>query len=297
MFLGSLILWLALKHYVRDLGRGLRQGRGLGLGCGGGLGRGLGRGRYLGIGLVRGLDHKGIKMAKREFILFISDLQAPAMHPDTVTFLRATVKKYGKPTRVIQIGDEADQEALNEYGKNPDLPSDGYEIDETIRTLRPIYKMFPRVDLLYSNHVLRARRKAHKAGLSQKRFKEWREVIHAPRNWRWYKSLLLRTCIGQTVFVCHGRSANGLQLAKEMGCSVVQGHYHTKYCIEYTSNPANLNFSLQVGCSIHTKHAAFNYDAENVKRPIIGHAAIINGFPKLLPMLLDKRGRWTGVVP
>jgi len=234
---------------------------------------------------------------KREFILFISDLQAQAMHPDTAAFLRAVLRKYGKPTRVIQIGDEADQEALNEYGKNPDLPSDGDEIDATIRALRPIYKMFPRVDLLYSNHVLRARRKANKAGLSKKRFREWREVIDAPRNWRWYKGLFLRTILGQNVFVCHGRASNGLQLAKEMGCSVVQGHYHTKYCIEYTSNPAHLNFSLQIGCSIHTKHPAFDYDAENVKRPIIGHAAIINGFPILLPMLLNKKRRWTGVVP
>lgn len=236
-------------------------------------------------------------MAKREFILFISDLQAPAMHRDTVPFLKALCKKYGKPTKVIQIGDEADQEALNEYGKNPDLPSDGDEIESTIRTLRPIYNLFPKVDLLYSNHVLRARRKARKAGLSKRRFKEWREVIEAPRGWRWYKSLYLTTSLGTTVFICHGRSSNGLQLAKELGSSVVQGHYHTKYGIEYTSNPAKLNFSMQIGCSIDTRHEAFEYDSENVKRPIIGHGAIINGFPKLLPMLLDKRGRWTGVVP
>ena len=233
----------------------------------------------------------------REFVLFVSDLQAPAVHRDTMPFLRAVCRKYGRPTRVVLIGDEADQHALNEYGTDPDLPADGAEILATKRALRPFFEEWPQADILSSNHVLRAQRRAKKAGLSSQRFRPWSEVIGAPRLWRWHKSLVLRTKAGNDVFVCHGKSKNGLRLAEQLGMCVVQGHWHTKFCIEYTSNPARLNWSMQVGCSIDSAHPAFEYDAENVARPIIGHGAIVDGFPRLLPMLLDKKRRWTGRVP
>ena len=38
-------------------------------------------------------------MSKRKFILCISDLHVPVIHPDTLPLLRAMAKKYGKPTR------------------------------------------------------------------------------------------------------------------------------------------------------------------------------------------------------
>lgn len=233
---------------------------------------------------------------KSEFIFIISDEQAPAQHVDRLAFYKALIRKYGKPSWVVHVGDEVDQEALNEYGKNPDLPGDGDELALAQRALQPLFSLFSRVDLLESNHVLRAKRKAARVGLSEKRLRPWGSVIGAPKGWTWHKSLILPTKGGQ-VFFCHGKSKNGLKLVKEMGMSVVQGHYHTEFGIQYTSNPKSLNFSLQVGCMINTKHPAFAYDAENVARPIIGCAGIINGFPKLFPMLLDKRGRWVGVVP
>ena len=39
------------------------------------------------------------------------------------------------------------------------------------------------------------------------------------------------------------------------------------------------------------------YSKKNKDREVIGHAIIDRGFPSLLPMLLDRNGRWTGVVP
>lgn len=218
------------------------------------------------------------------------------MHRDTIPFLRGVQRKYGRPSRVVLIGDEADQHALNDYAQNPDLPNDGAELEATRRALKPIYTLFPRADVLTSNHVLRAQRRAHKAGLSAKRFRPWAEVIGAPKGWAWHKSIVLNTKGGK-VYVCHGKSRNGLRLAEQLGMSVAQGHFHTRYAIEYTSNPRSLNWSMQLGCSIDTAHPAFEYDAENALRPIIGHGAIIDGFPKLLPMTLDKRRRWVGVVP
>ncbi len=72
------------------------------------------------------------------------------------------------------------------------------------------------------------------------------------------------------------------------------GHYHTEFRIDYVSNPDNLLWSMQVGCMIDKKSLAFAYDKLNLMRPVIGTGVIVDSKPELIPMLLDKRGRWTG---
>ena len=87
-----------------------------------------------------------------------------------------------------------------------------------------------------------------------------------------------------------------MKLAQQMGCNVVQGHYHTEFNIAYASSPNQLYWSMQVGCSIDDKSLAFHYNKTTAIRPIIGHGMIIDGIPRLLPMILDKKGRWIGEV-
>ena len=85
-------------------------------------------------------------------LLVISDLHATYMHPDTLPFLRALKRKYSFD-RVICIGDEVDFHALSFHDSDPDLPSAGEELTRAIKSLKPIYKMFPNVDVVESNHV------------------------------------------------------------------------------------------------------------------------------------------------
>ena len=82
-----------------------------------------------------------------------------------------------------------------------------------------------------------------------------------------------------------------------MGMSVVQGHYHSIFKIDYWANPNDLFFGMQVGCSIDDKSRAFAYNKNTAKRPIVGHGLIWNGLPHLLPMILNKKGRWNGQIP
>jgi hypothetical protein len=42
---------------------------------------------------------------------------------------------------------------------------------------------------------------------------------------------------------------------------------------------------------------AFRYNKTNPDDVLLGHGLINNGVPHVLPMLLDARGRWNGVVP
>ena len=98
----------------------------------------------------------------------------------------------------------------------------------------------------------------------------------------------------QRCFFTHGRSADVLKVSQTMGMSAVQGHYHTKFLISYWANPDNLFFAMNVGCLINQKSLAFAY-AKNFKtRFILGCGMIIDGIPKLLPLVLNNKGNWIG---
>jgi hypothetical protein len=98
------------------------------------------------------------------------------------------------------------------------------------------------------------------------------------------------------VYFCHGKMADVLKLAQSMGMSCVQGHYHSSYSIKYYGNSLGLYYGLQVGCLIDKDSLAFRYNKTQRMRPIIGCAVIINGLPKLIPMVLNKSGRWIGKI-
>lgn len=232
-------------------------------------------------------------MALNDRILILSDLHVPYHHPDTVRFLTAVKRKY-RPTRVISVGDEVDKHAMSFHDSDPDLPSAGHELKNAIKALQPLYKLFPRMDLVDSNHGSMIFRKAKHHGIPVKYLRSYRDVLEAPVGWEWHNDLLIKLPGGSKAFVTHGVSANGLGLAKQNGCCVIQGHYHNKFAIEYTSSPDRLNWSMQVGCSINKKSLAFAYNKLTPSRPILGHGMVLNGQPKLLPMLVGPKGRWTG---
>lgn len=225
-------------------------------------------------------------------ILILSDMHHPYAHPDTVPFLKALKKKY-KFDKVVCIGDEVDFHALSFHESDPDLDSAGTELKQAIKSLQPIYKMFPKVDIVDSNHGSMVYRKALANGIPKAALKSYREILQAPKNWNWTFDLKLKTQLG-LVYFCHGKSGSPGRLASQYGCSSVQGHYHEKAQVSYQSTPEKLIFDMHVGCLANDKSLALGYNKINVKRPIVSVGIIINGIPQLVPMLLNKRGRWIG---
>ena len=235
-------------------------------------------------------------MAENDRILCISDMHIPYQHPETQAFLLALKRKYD-PTMVICVGDEVDYHAMSFHDSDPDLPSAAEELANSITELYPLYHIFPRVLLVDSNHGSMVYRKGKHHGIPRKFLRSYNEILEAPPGWEWHNTLLTPLPSGQNLFVTHGVMKDGLKLAEKMGCCTVQGHYHTEFNIKYSSSPAQLIWSMQVGCSIDDKSMAFHYNKTTAVRPIIGHGIIINGLPKLLPMLLKPGGEWTGLVP
>jgi len=229
-------------------------------------------------------------------ILIISDTHSPYHHPDLIPFLKAIKKKY-KPDRIVHIGDETDKHGLNFHGQDPDLPSAGDELYEARETIHDIEKLWSNVDLLHSNHGSLAYRRAFKAGLPKAYMRDYNEVLEVGKGWKWHNELTIKLPDGNDVHFHHGKSANILAVGQKQGTCYIQGHFHTKFNIQYWGNPNSLLWCMQVGCLIDKDALAFAYDKVFKDRPIIGCGIVIDSQPKLLPMVLNKGGRWNKVCP
>jgi len=229
-------------------------------------------------------------------VLVISDLHIPYHHQDAFEFLKALKKKY-KPDLIVNIGDELDHHAISMHEHNPDLMSAGDELKQSKEYVRDLEKIFPRMTLVHSNHSSLVYRRALKYGLPKDYLKSYNEFLGVGDGWKWVDDLTVTLSDNSRCFFTHGMSADVLKVAQQYGMNTVQGHYHTKFCIGYYSNPDALVWGMQVGCLINQKSMAFDYAKNFKSRFIVGCGMIIDGQPKLMPMVLDKDGRWNKTIP
>lgn len=231
-------------------------------------------------------------MKHAKTILVISDFHAPYNHPDAPAFLKAVKQKY-KPDTVVCIGDEVDFHDASFHDSNPDLDSSGIELDKAIKALQPLYKLFPNVTVIESNHGSMVMRKALVGKIPKKAIKGYREILDAPKGWDWVFDTIIQTDLGP-IYFCHGKSGAAGRLASQYGMSCVQGHYHEKAQITYISTPEKLMFDAHTGCLADDNSLALGYNKVNPKRPIVSTIVIQNGIPQIIPMVLKKGGKWVG---
>jgi|TARA_R110002096_G_scaffold7665_1_gene33011 predicted phosphodiesterase len=223
-------------------------------------------------------------------VLVISDLHIPYHHKDSFEFLKAVKKKF-KPDTVVNIGDLLDFHAISMHEHNPDLPSAGDELNLAKSYVRELEQIFPDVTEVHSNHSSLVYRRAIKYGMSSQFLKPYGDFL-GTKNWKWADDLTLEMSNGKRVHFTHGKSADVLKVSQTMGMSAVQGHYHTKLSISYWANPDNIYWGMQVGCLINQKSLAFSYAKNFSTRFMLGCGIIIDGIPRLLPMVLNNNGDW-----
>ena len=226
-------------------------------------------------------------------ILIISDTHIPYENKFLIPFLKALTKKYRKFDRVIHLGDEVDKHALSMHDSDPDLPSAGDELKLALPKIKELEKMFPKMDLLDSNHGSLVFRRAFKYGIPKAYLKNYNDYLQVGSGWKWHEDITLDTPLGK-VYFCHGKTNNIFSHAQSLGMSAVAGHYHSLYGCRWYGNSLGLYFGLQCACLIDPKALAFKYNKLQKARPVIGTAVIINGIPILEPMILDKKGTWIG---
>ena len=227
---------------------------------------------------------------KNSKVLVISDLHIPYHHKDCFSYLKENKKEF-RPDKIVNIGDSLDQHALSFHDSSPDLYSAGHELQKAKEYIKELEDIFPEVIEVDSNHSSLIYRRALKHGLPRAYLKDYGDFLET-KKWKWVDDLTLTLSNGQRCFFTHGRSADILKVSQTMGMSAVQGHYHTKLLISWWANPDNLFFAMNVGCLINQKNMAFNYARNFKTRFILGCGIIINGFPRLLPMVLDNSGSW-----
>jgi hypothetical protein len=228
-------------------------------------------------------------------VLVISDLHAPWQHPDALEFL-LSIKKKIKPDFVLNVGDECDAHALSMHDSDPDLPSAGDELKMAKKVIHDLEKIFPEMTLLHSNHSSLIYRRALKHGMPKAYLRKYNEFLEVGPGWQWVDDINFKVSDGSEVFATHGISADGLKLAMQYGKNVIQGHFHSKFNIQYFSNPDNLIWSMSCGCLTKQSSLAFQYARNFRMRFVIGTGAVIDGQPKLFAMQMDKHGRWTGEI-
>jgi len=231
-------------------------------------------------------------MAKNSRVLVISDLHAPYYHQDTVPFL-AAIKKLFNPDKIILTGDEVDGHCISFHDTDPDLPfSASSELEKAIEHLTPIYELFPKADILESNHGSLVYRRAKSHGLPRHVLRDYREILDAPKGWRWHNDLTITLSDGQDCYFCHGKSTSGRKLSQSLACNSVQGHFHNNATIDYFATDKGTFWSVISGCMIDDKSRAFAYNKLNLYRPVLSCVIILDGHPKILPLVVDKNNRW-----
>lgn len=244
-------------------------------------------------------SHKIISLSSTSRVLFISDLHAPYHHKSAIPFLSALHKKYTF-TNIIGLGDELDNHALSFHDHNPDLDSAGQELQKGREILWELCKVFPKIDWVHSNHGSLAYRKALHHGIPRHLILDYRDAIFGQNKgggWNWYPELTLALPNGQKIKAFHSRKSNMLMNVKEAGASCVQGHFHSSFGIVFHHTSDFLNFGVSSGCLIDDDAMTFSYNRLETARPVIGTSGLIDGVPRLFPMILDNQRRWTGKVP
>jgi hypothetical protein len=225
-------------------------------------------------------------------VLCIADNQAPFTHKDYLRFLIAVAKKY-KTNVVVHVGDEVDHHALSDWDHDPDGMSAGDELKSALSVLSGFYKAFPKMLLCESNHTSRAFRKAFKAGIPKAYLKDYREFLGAPKGWQWNHKWEIDGVIYKHGLGYSGRNGAINAALDEMKPTVI-GHLHAHAGILYWANQDALLFGMNVGSGIDVTAYAFEYGKHMRYKPILSCGVVLNGVPQLIPMLLNKRGRWGG---
>jgi hypothetical protein len=226
-------------------------------------------------------------------VLVISDQHFPYNHPDLIAFLKALDAKY-KFDRVINIGDELDFHAISFHTHDPELLAPSDELKAAIARIKPLYELFPEMDLIESNHGSLVYRKGKFHGLPRHVFKSYREILGAPQGWKWHRDLTIKLPDGNYCYFHHGMSGKPGELSRRRSMCTVEGHFHSKFDITYWGNSRGLYWAMHVSCLIDDDSLAYAYNKTTIERPIIGCGSIIDSHPKLHPMILDKSGRWIG---
>lgn len=218
--------------------------------------------------------------------LVISDLQIPFEAEYALPFCKAVKKYYKIPDEnVYCVGDETDQYFGGLYKRSPDaLHSAVTELEDARKTLKQWYRAFPQMKLAISNHGTRYWRKALEAEIPSQLLRRYEEVIEAPPGWKWKKRWVVKTKFPFAIE--HGDDWGSqtphVQAALHLGMSVMMGHHHSIFGVEYLKTAGLDVWGACIGALIDADQYAFEYSRRMKRKPINGIAVVVDDGRKVI---------------
>jgi predicted phosphodiesterase len=212
-------------------------------------------------------------------VLVIGDTHCPGMLPEYVDFLADTYRNWDCD-RVVHIGDLVDFHAISYHASENGTANGEQEVEQARSQIQQLYKAFPKVDWLLGNHdVLPSRRAADIAGWPRGMLRSYTEFWDIPR-WTQHNRFTRLDIDG--VLYSHGEVGGGgkhpaiLQASKHFQ-SIVIGHFHSAFGVNWIANENHKVFGMSVGCGVDWKLLQFAYGRKMVSKPIVGCGIVIDG--------------------
>ena len=180
------------------------------------------------------------------------------------------------------------------HDSDVDLFSAGHELELACEFLQELNKVFKKKYVLESNHGSLLFRRLKQSGIPLRVLKELKD-IYGVTGWTWHHDIILKTKLQLPTYICHGKSGRYNALAKDSGMNAIQGHFHSKFEITWFRSPTVERYNIFSGCLINWNSLAFAYGRNNMPKPVLGATLIDEaGYPHLINMKLNKKGKWTG---
>ena len=196
------------------------------------------------------------------------------------------IKEEWAPDRVVHLGDILDIYSVSDYPKDinhKDTWTD--ELKKGRDLVGELAAIFPKVEVLSSNHDDRAYKKSRVSGIPREFLVPYLDVIGAPEGWKIHDRLHLTIDSDRSKWLfAHTLSGGAFQSAKNLGMSVCLGHSHSKFGATAFNTGKKLLWGVDAGCLISDKGSPFKYNRGDMGRPIRGCCIIYKGVPINIPI-------------
>jgi len=204
-------------------------------------------------------------------VIIISDLHLPFDKKGYLEFCR-DVQEFFNCGKVVQIGDLVD----NHYSSYHETIPEGFgakqELDYAKQRLKEWEKVFPEVVVTLGSHDYRPLRKMRTGMVVNEWMRGFADVYDTP-GWTYVDEH-----IHNGIKYVHGTTDAWSNLLNS-GCSVVQGHLHTRALVQWHNLGNKPIFAMQVGTGIDDTQYAFEYAKTNTSRSHISCGVIFGGNP------------------
>src|SRR6185312_4823296 len=119
-------------------------------------------------------------------------------------------------------------------------------------------------------------KQAKRAGIPSRLVASIRHLYESPRGWKWAQHHVING-----VVYTHGDAIGGQypreNLMKNLGSSVVIGHFHSIAGVSWMKFLARTSFGLSVGCLVDDTAPAFEYAKVSIRRSVLGAGVVLDG--------------------